>query len=122
MNRCAVAARALLTAVLASGCGSTPAARPANPAAQASYTEADCSPVLAALPQDPPATASVAVAEMNSLEGLAQRGTTLWALTNGVRADLLNISFDLNGLSGGISGDLSKYNLDVSQVRQYCKQ
>ena len=77
--------------------------------------------MVADLPAAPPGTATQATADIAGLQDTATKGTLLASLANTVSADLLNLSFDLDGSSGSASSDLAKYQADVTQIRTYCK-
>jgi hypothetical protein len=114
-------AAVLLAAALAAGCGSSPAPAVHHRAAPSvTYADPACRRILARITA-PPGTELAADAEMNSLSGIAAPGSTLAGLTDDVRADLLNISFDDGGLRADTAGDVQEYETDVAQVRSFCK-
>jgi len=111
----------VLIALLAAGCGAAAASPRHARVRPQTYADTACPDVLANLPAAPPRTAAQATADIAGLQDTATTGTLLASLANTVSADLLNLSFDLDGSSGNASSDLAKYQTDVAQVRSYCK-
>ena len=97
--------------------GCTAHASPAPPVA-ADPAPAGCSAAMAMLPARAPATEQQATNVMSRLAG--HRGGTLASLMDGVAADALKISFDLQ-MGGNVAGDLKTYDADVSELRSYCQ-